>query len=199
MQERKRKYDLRRIWNAIFYLVKTGCQWRMLPKEFPKWKSVYYYYRKWSSLAEFDLLLDRLSGSVRVKRNQNPELGIGIIDNQSVKWGNNRSLNGIDGSKKVKCIKRHIIKNGLFLAVVVTMANVYDSKAAYLLMKVPKELGCGVKTILADAEYREELIQNIKTKFGYVIQVVVSAYKEQGFRPIHKRWIVERIFSLMDG
>ena len=85
LQERKRKYDLRMIWNAIFYLVKTGCQWRMLPKKFPKWESVYYYYRKWASLEEFDLLLERLRGSVRLGRNQSMEPSVGIIDSQSVK------------------------------------------------------------------------------------------------------------------
>ena len=68
LQTRKRKYELRMICNAIFYLVKTGCQWRMLPKEFPKWESVYYYYCQWASLEEFDLLLERLRGHVRIKR-----------------------------------------------------------------------------------------------------------------------------------
>ncbi|WP_321438722.1 transposase [uncultured Bacteroides sp.] len=56
-QERKRKYDLRKIWNAIFYVVKTGCQWRMLPSDLPSWELIYYYYHKWSSLGEFNLLL----------------------------------------------------------------------------------------------------------------------------------------------
>ncbi len=201
LQERKRKYALRMIWNAIFYLVKTGCQWRMLPKEFPKWESVYYYYRKWASLEEFDLLLERLRVSVRLGRNQNMEPSVGIIDSQSVKWGNNRSLNGIDGNKKVKGIKRHVVvdKNGFLIAVMVTIANVYDGKAAYLLMRVLKELCSGVKVILADGGYRGELIENIKSKFGYIIQVVISSYKEQGFRPIHKRWIVERTFSWLDN
>lgn len=132
LQTRKRKYDLRMIWNGIFYLVKTGCQWRMLPKEFPKWESVYYYYRKWASLNVFDLLLDRLRGHVRVERSQNMEPSVGIIDSQSVKWGNNQSLNGVDGNKKVKGVKRHIVvdKNGFLIAVMVTVANIHDSKAA---------------------------------------------------------------------
>ena len=68
LQERKRKYDLRVIWNAIFYLVKTGCQWRMLPLDFPKWQLVYCYYCKWASQLDFDLLLENLRGHVRVKR-----------------------------------------------------------------------------------------------------------------------------------
>ena len=72
-------------------------------------------------------------------------------------------------------------------------------QAAYLLMRVLKELCSGIKVILADGGYRGELIQNVKNKFGYVIQVVISAYKEQGFKPIHKRWIVERTFSWMEN
>lgn len=89
LQERKRKYALRMIWNAVFYLVKTGCQWCMLPHDFPKWQLVYYYYRKWASLLDFDLLLERLREHIRVKRGQNREPSVGIMDSQSVKWDNN--------------------------------------------------------------------------------------------------------------
>ena len=89
-------------------------------------------------------------------------------------------------------------KNGFLIAVMVTIANVHDSKAAYLLIRVLKEMRSSVKTILADGGYRGELVDNIRKKFGYVIQVVISAYKEQGFRPIQKRWIGERTFSWMD-
>ena len=147
------------------------------------------------------MLLERLRGHVRVVRGQKAEPSVGIIDSQSVKWGNNRSLNGVDGNKKVKGIKRHIIvdKNGFLIAVMVTIANIHDSTAAYLLMRVLKELCSGIKVILADGGYRGNLIEYVKTKLGYVIQVVVSAYKEQGFKPIHKRWIVERSFSWMEN
>lgn len=65
-------------------------------------------------------------------------------------------------------------------------------------MKILKEMCSGIKVILADGGYRGELIENIKKNFGYVIQVVVSAYKEQGFRHIKKKWIVERTFSWLD-
>ena len=96
----------------------------------------------------------------------------------------------------MKGIKRHLVidKNGFLIAVMVTIANVYDGKAVYLLVWVLKELCSGVKVILAGGGYRGELIENIKSKFGYIIQVVISSYKEQGFRPIHKRWVVERTF-----
>lgn len=158
---------------------------------------LYYYYRKWASLFEFNLLLERLRDRVRINRNQKMEPSLGIIDRQSVKWGNNRSLNGIDGNKRVKGIKRHVIvdKNGFLIAIMVTIANVHDSKAAYLLMRVLKEICLGVKVILADGGYWGELIENTKNCFEYVIQVVISSYREQGFRPIHKRWIIEWTLS----
>ena len=107
----------------------------MLPSHFAPWELFYYYYRRWSSLGEFDLLLNNLRGKVRVKSGQNAEASVGIMDSQSVRWGDNRSPNGIDGNKKVKGIKRHVVvdKNGFLMAVMVTMACVHDGKAAYLL------------------------------------------------------------------
>jgi putative transposase len=173
----------------------------MIPLNFPKWQPVYYYYRKWSEQTDFDLLLNELRELVRFKRGQKKQASIGIMVSQSVRWGNNCSLNGIDGNKKVKGVKRHVIvdKNGFLIAVMVTTANIHDSKAAYLLMRIVRELCSSVKVILANGGYRGEIIEKVKKTFGYVIQVVVSNYKEQGFRLIHKRWIVERTFSWFEN
>ena len=94
------------------------------------------------------------------------------MDSQSVCWGDNRPLNGIDGNKRVKRIKRHVVdKNGFLIAVMISLANVHGSKASYLLMGILKEMYSGVKVILADGGYRGELIDNIRKEFGYVIQV----------------------------
>ena len=200
-EDRKRKHELKEIFNGIFYLVKTGCQWRMLPKEYPKWELVYYYFRKWSFYEEFDLLLSTLREDVRAKRGQNRKASVGAIDSQSVKWGNNKAHNDIDGNKKVKGIKRHVVvdKNGFLIAVLVTVANVHDSKAAMLLMQVLKSLCSSVKYIIADGGYRGQLAENIRNTFGYVLQVVISGYKKQGFRPIKGRWVIERTFSWFDN
>ena len=108
---------MREIWNAIFYLVKTGCQWRMLPSHFAPWELAYYYYRKWSFLDEFDRLLNILREKVRAKQGQKAEASVGITGN--LRTGvTNRSLNGIEGNKKVKGIKRHAVvdKNGFQIA-----------------------------------------------------------------------------------
>jgi putative transposase len=202
LDERKRKHDLRSIWDAIHYLVKTGCQWRMLPFGFAKWQLVYYYYKKWSDLEAFDLLLSKLREHIRAKRNQNAEASLGILDSESVKWGNNRGLNGYDGNKKVKGIKRHVIvdKNGFLIAVMVTVANIHDSKAVLLLMRLLKEVLSGIKLIVADGGYRGEIAEQVKEKFGYLLQVVMRSDNQQaGFKPIHKRWVIERTFSWFDN
>jgi len=202
LKERKRKHSLLLIWNALLYVIKTGCQWRMLPNDFPKWQLVYYYYSKWSGAEDFDFLLAQLREKVRLNQGQNRNPSLGIMDSQSVKWGNNRSLNGFDGNKKVKGIKRHIVvdKNGFLLSIMVTVANVYDGKAVELLMRTLSYFLCPVKVILADGGYRGEIIEAVKKKFGYLIKVVMrSEERKEGFNPVHKRWIVERTFAWFDN
>ena len=95
---------------------------------------------------------------------QKAEASLGIMDSQSVLWGDNRSLNGIDGNKKVKGVKSHLV------AVMVTIACVHDSKAAYLLVRCLRELCCNIKVVLADAGYRGEVTDKIKRAFGYILQ-----------------------------
>ena len=115
--------------------------------------------------------MSKLIEKIRFKKGQNPAPSLGIIDSQSVRWGNNRSLNGFDGNKKVKGIKRHIIivdKNGFLLAVMVMVANVHDSKATLLLMRILKYYLSSVKLILADAAYRGEIIEQIKRRFVWL-------------------------------
>ena len=90
-------------------------------------------------------------------------------------------------------------KNGFLLAVMVTIACVHDSKAAYLLARCLKELCCNIKIILADAGYRGEIAEKIKNAFGYILEVVISGDKVNGFKPIGKRWVVERTFSWFDN
>lgn len=197
---RKRKHCLRTIWNAVLYVVKTGCQWRFLPNDFPKWQLVYYYFRKWIELEEFDELLEKLRGKVRVKIGQNALPSLGIMDSQSVRWGNNRSLNGIDGNKKVKGIKRHVIvdKNGFLIAIMITVANIHDGQAALQLMRVLKNLWSSVKVILADGGYRGEIIEQIKRNFDYLLQITLRTDRNI-FQIQPKRWVIERTFSWFDN
>ncbi|MDR3119693.1 MAG: transposase, partial [Mediterranea sp.] len=100
---RKRNHSLRSILNGIFYLVKTGCQWRMLPSNFGPWNSVYYYYRKWKNNGLIEELHEMLRDLTRRKSGRHPSPSLGLIDSRSVKTSRNGGLErGIDGGKKTK-------------------------------------------------------------------------------------------------
>jgi putative transposase len=115
------------------------------------------------------------------------------MDSQSVRGGNKRSLNGVDGNRKVKGIKRHVAvdRKGFLIAVPVPAANMADSRAACLLTRVLKEQCVPFRAILANGRYRGNIIEAAKNPFGYAVQVVVGNFREEGFRPIDKRWFVE--------
>ena len=139
---RKRKYSMRSIVNAILYITKSGCQWRMLPSSFPPWQSVYYYFNRWKNYGIIEELHDNLVEKIRLKNQKQPTPSVGIIDSQSAK-----SINicqgeiGYDGGKKTKGRKRHIVVDtlGLILAVVIQPANIHDSKAAIDVLKALKD------------------------------------------------------------
>lgn len=199
---RKRKHELRYIINAIMYLVKTGCQWRMLPNDYPKWQLVYYYYSKWSDDGTWDLILDRLRSNARFKKGQNENPTLGIMDSQSVRSANNMALKGIDGNKKIKGRKRHVVvdKNGWLIAVMVCVANIHDCKAAELLMRVVKESIVGLKLLIADGGYRGELAEKIKSVFCCTLKIIMRTdEKKKEFTPLPIRWVVERTFAWFDN
>lgn len=199
---RKRKHDLRQVWNAILYLLKTGCQWRMLPRDFPNWQIVYYYYKRWEDKEIYDDILEECRTKQRQANGQKKDASLGIADSQTVRSANNKSLMSIDGNKKVKGIKRHVVvdKNGWLITVMVTVAHIHDSKAAELLLRKLKETVWGIKLIVADGGYRGELIEKAKTVFNYVLQIVMRTKEDgQAFKPLPKRWVVERTFSWLDN
>lgn len=108
---------------------------------------------------------------------------------------NNRSLKSYDGGKKVKGIKLHVVVdgNGFLLAVMVTVAHIHDSQAVLGLMNVLQDCYAGLKTVLADGGYRGEIIETVKRKFGYLLQVVMrKPHQKNGFTPVGKRWPEEK-------
>ena len=128
-QERKRKHSLRNIMNAILYLLKTGCQWRMIPKDFAPWESVYYYFSKWKNEGIIEELLDKLRSKVRIMAGRKESPSLGIIDSRSVKTSHHvDSDRGLDGNKKIKGRKQHIIVDaqGNLMAIADHEANVHD-------------------------------------------------------------------------
>ena len=200
--KRKRKYKLRDIFDGMFYLLKTGCQWRMIPINFPPWESIYYYYSKWKEDGTIELIHELLREYTRKKAKREETPSLGIIDSQSVKTTRSGSIGiGFDGGKKTKGRKRHIIvdSTGLLLAVVVHAANIHDSKAAFGVIAQLKNRFPRLVKIIADGGYRGELIQNTKKSFGWVLEVILRKDDSPKFQVIPQRWVVERTFAWFES
>ena len=158
-QQRKRKYPLRDIMNAILYLVKTGCQWRMLPRDFPPYNTVFYYFNKWKWEGVFEELMDTLHVVVRELMGREDTPSIGIIDSRSIKSSHHVDTDrGIDGNKKIKGRKEHIVVDtlGLPMSVVVHEANTHDSVGAEILKTELKKM----KFSKAQVKYITTLVRN---------------------------------------
>ena len=198
--ERNRKYELREIVNAILYLVKTGCQWRMLPQDFPKWTIVYYYFSVWKQNGILEQIHESLIEKIRKRHNKSEEPRVGIIDAQSVKSTLVSSQDkGFDAGKKVKGIKRHIIVDtlGLILAVVIQSASVQDRDGAISVIDKLIENWKKIIKIFADSGYRGELIATVKNRFKIELEII-KRDELHTFKVLPKRWIVERTFAWID-
>lgn len=97
---KKRKHTKRELTNAIFYLIKTGCQWRFLPKEYPPWKTVYSFYSRAKQRGVWEKMMNELVEKSRCKMGRNAEPSYSLIDSQSVKTTDKAQERGIDGGKK---------------------------------------------------------------------------------------------------
>lgn len=198
--QRSRKCDLREVVNGILYLVKSGCQWRMLPTDFPKWSMVYYYFRTWKGKGVIERIHDALVKMSRMAAKRKEQPTASVIDAQSVKAtlvsGESR---GYDAGKKIKGVKRHIAVDltGLILSAVVQSASVQDRDGGLEVMEKLKAKWHKVVKVFGDGGYRGKLIDRIKDKTGIDMEIV-KRDELHTFKVIPKRWVVERTFSWMD-
>jgi putative transposase len=196
---RRRKHTFRELLNAIFYLTKTGCQWRYLPTDFAPWRTVYHYFRLWKKNGFWEMIHTQLREHVRLTQERKRHASAAIIDSQSVKSTEMSSERGYDAGKKINGRKRHVLVDtmGLILMVMVLPANIQDRVAARKLLQVffggphPRRR---VQHIWADGGYAGTLLEWSRRFMRCTIEIVKRTERHT-FKVLPRRWVVERTFG----
>jgi len=196
------KLERRRLVNAIFYVVRSGCAWRLLPRDFGPWQTIYGYFRQWSRDWTWRFLHDTLRDCLRKTEERKVAPTAAIVDSQSVKTADQAGKRGYDAAKKVVGRKRHIAVDclGLILAILITPAAVQDRHAAKSLIQLLVTMYGRVQIIWADGGYLGALVQWVKQlrPFGKLrLEIVRRRDRAKGFHVLPRRWIVERTFGCL--
>ena len=207
---RPAKYPRRQMLDACVYVLRSGCSWRMLPKDFPPWTVVYRTFRRWQARGLFETMYDELRRLWRTREHRAPEPTAGILDSQSVKTSPQGGPRGYDAAKKINGRKRHLVTDtlGLLIAVLITAGSTQDRDAALPVLELAKKKVPGLEWLFVDGGYRGAPLAQIHERHQVQIEVVRRPTKPSGgwyegqlplFEPtasafvvLPKRWIIER-------
>jgi len=191
------KWTMEIILSAIMYVVRSCCAWRLLPHDFPPWKTVYDYFRILKKSGTICEIHHVLSKQVRIQAGRNPEPSAAIVDSQSAKTADKAEETGYDAGKKVKGRKRHILVDtlGMLIDVLVHPASIQDRDGAKTLLAQAIDRFPRLELIWADGAYAGTLVDWVKETCNCVLQIVKRPADAQGFQVLPHRWIVERTLA----
>lgn len=191
---RPRSWPWREIVNAIFYVLRSGCPWWLLPRDFPPWRTVYRWFSAWRDSGLFETINHALVMADRERAGREASPTGAILDSQSIKTTESGGPRGYDAGKKVKGRKRHALvdTDGRALILIPHAASVQDRDGAVPLLKAARRLFPWIERVFADSAYAGE---KVATATQIVVEIVKKCPDQVGFAVQPRRWVVERFFA----
>ena len=199
---RPRIWPMRAIWEALLFVLSSGCQWRSLPREFAPFTTVQHHFYKWRDSGLLETINAELCVFSRLLVGRAPAPAAAVIDSHSVRTTEAGGPRGFDCAKRVKGRKRHIVTDtgGRLLQAHITPANVQDVHAAVPLLKTVAAAFPTTRYLFADRVYRGEQLARAladpdPAAVPWFVDIVTRIEKTGGFVPERKRWVIERTFA----